>query len=445
MSQVKWWEKLCYGLSSMGGNLPNYLIVGYLTLFATDVMGVDAAKVGVIVMVCSIFDAITDLFVTNIADRTHTRFGKYRPWLLYAGIPMVVTLVLLFWYPSFLQTEGQKLLWLWLCYFLLSPIFLTGYLCPQYVMLSVITKDEGERLSLGSARSIGEFCADLMVNGLCMTIVLALGSGDYRNLGSWRGAVVIFAAFALVCCLVGFLGTRERVPISNEGLDGLPLTLKEKLHTLLHSQAFARVLFLNVGIMLATVESVLFSYYCIYDLRHEEWLALLCTVASVASIAATAVLPSVGRRIGKRAMIFIGCVCLILAAFCCTAARNFGLAILFVILKGIGYGICISCCGVLWATAADQIAEESGMAIPGLVMATGSFVTKILMGVCTFLGTQILTLGQYDGSQAVQSLTTQNWIRYGMAGFLLLAAVITLIGNYSLRKLHEFTSGQERS
>lgn len=131
-------------MSSVGGNLPNYLIVGYLTLFATDVMGINAAKIGMIVMLCSVFDAVTDLFVTNIADRTHTRWGKYRPWLLFAGVPMTAIMILLFWYPSFLVNENKKLLWLAVWYFLLSPVFLTGYLCPQYVMLSVISSDEGE-------------------------------------------------------------------------------------------------------------------------------------------------------------------------------------------------------------------------------------------------------------------------------------------------------------
>lgn len=425
-------------MSSVGGNLPNYLIVGYLTLFATDVMGINAAKIGMIVMLCSVFDAVTDLFVTNIADRTHTRWGKYRPWLLFAGVPMTAIMILLFWYPSFLVNENKKLLWLAVWYFLLSPVFLTGYLCPQYVMLSVISSDEGERLSLGSARSIGEFASDLLVNGLCMTIVLSLSGGDYRDIGSWRTAVVFFAILALGCCLAGFSGMRERVHVTNENVDGTQLTLSEKLRILLHSRMFLKVLLLNAGIMLATVESVLFSYFCIYNLGHEEWLSVLCIIASITSIAATAALPGIGRHTGKQTIIFLGCLSMIVSALFCTLATGFWSALLFVIFKGIGYGFCISCSGVLWATTSDHIEEETGVAIPGLVMAMGSFTCKILMGFCAFLGTQVLTLAHYDGELAAQSMSTLNWIRYGMVGFLLLAAVITIIANLMLRELHEF-------
>lgn len=439
MTKVKWWERLCYGLSAVGGNLPNYLVVGYLTLFATDVMGVDAVKAGSIILTCTVFDAVTDLIVTNIADRTQSPWGKYRPWLLFTSVPMAAALVLLFWYPGFLVTQGSKLAWLAGGFFLLSPVFQTGYLCPQYVLLSVITGDEGERLRLGSARSIGEFVAELMTNGLWMPLVLILGGGDYRNAGGWRGAIVLFAVGIILCCMAGFFGTRERVRISNENLEGGQLTMGEKLKLLLRSPMLRRVLLLNAGIMLATVESVLFPYYCIYHLGHEQWLSSLCTAASLASIAATAALPGISERLGKRGVIRLGCLSMIVSALFCLLAKDYTLALIYVIFKGIGYGFCISCGGVLWATVSDHIESETGMAIPGLVMATGSFTCKILMGICTFLGTGILTLAHYDGAGMTQSAYTLSWIRNSMVGFLLLAALVTLAANASLKELHSFS------
>ena len=95
--------------------------------------------------------------------------------------------------------------------------------------------------------------------------------------------------------------------------------------------------------MLATVESVLFSYFCIYNLGHEEWLSVLCIIASITSIAATAALPGIGRHTGKQTIIFLGCLSMIVSALFCTLATGFWSALLFVIFKGIGYGFCISC------------------------------------------------------------------------------------------------------
>lgn len=437
MKKVPWYETLCYGISSWGGCLSTYLAAGYLTLFATDVMGVEAAAVGVLFLICELFDAVTDILITNVADKTHTRWGKYRPWLLFTGIPLAVTLVVLFWNPGFLQTQGQKLTWLFVGYFLLSPICITGYLCPQYVMLSVITSDEGDRMRLGSARSVGEFAAELMVNALCMTLVLLFGAGDYRSSLGWRAMAGVFGALTLVGSLCGFLGTRERVHISNQNTQGDPLTLWEKLKLLGGSSAYKKTLAMNVGLMLAVVETVLFSYFCIYNLGHEDWVAPLCTLGSVVSMAAAALLPGLGRRMGERGMITLGCCLLLLSAGLYLVAESFAVMALMVICKGLGYGLTISCCGILWATTADHIESQSGIAIPGMVMASGSFVQKILMGLCTFLGTLVLSLGGYDAQAPVQSARTLGWIRYGIAGFLALAALAALLANLSLTEFQK--------
>lgn len=437
MDKVPWHEKLCYGLSSCGGCLSTYLAAGYLTLFATDAMGLPATAVGIVFLVCEFFDAVTDILITNIADRTRTPWGKYRPWLLFMGIPMAVMLILLFWSPGWLSTERQKLWWLFVIYFLLSPICITGYLCPQYVMLSVITGDEGERLSLGSARSVGEFASELLVNALCMTLVLHFGNGDYRTPDGWRYMAVVFAVLTLGGCLCGFFGTHERVHISNENHQGDQLTLPEKLRLLTGSRVYKKTLFMNAALMLAVVETVLFSYFCIYVLGREDWIAPLYTMGSIASIAVAGFLPVLGRRLTKRALIAIGCGLLLVSALLCAIAASFPMMLAFVICKGLGYGLTISCCGILWATTADHIEAESGIAIPGIVMASGSFVQKILMGACTFLGTLVLSLGGYDQTLEVQNRVTQNWIRYGIVIFLSLAALAALTADWRLTEFEE--------
>lgn len=437
MSRVPWYEKICYGISSWGGCLSSYLAAGYLTLFATDVVGVKAAAVGVLFLICEVFDAATDIFITNIADKTHTPWGKYRPWLLFTGIPLALTLVMLFWNPGFHQSQGQKLLWLFVGYFLLSPICITGYLCPQYVMLSVITTDEKDRVDLGSARSVGEFAAELMVNALCMTLVLHFGAGDYRSSTGWRSMAGVFGMLTLVGSLCGFFGTRERVTISNRNVQGNPLTLGEKLKLLGGSSVYKKTLAINVALMLAVVETVLFSYFCIYNLGHEDWVAPLCTLGSLISMAAAALLPGLGRRMGERGMITLGCCLLLLAAGLYLVVDSFAMLAVLVVCKGMGYGLTISCCGILWATTADHIAAESGVAIPGMVMASGSFVQKVLMGLCTFLGTLLLSLGGYDATASVQSGKTLAWIRWGIAGFLALAAICALGANLSLTEFRK--------
>lgn len=437
MEKVPWHEKLCYGISSWSGCLSSYLTAGYLTLFATDVVGVKAAAVGGLILICEIFDAVTDVLVVNLADRTHTRWGKYRPWLLCMGLPLALALVFLFWNPSFLETERQKLLWLFISYFLLSPVCLTGYLCSQYIMLSVITTDEHDRLGLGSARSVGEFAAELMVNTLCMTLVLYFGKGSYRDVTGWRYMILCFAALTVLGSFCGFLGTKERVHITNLNGQGEQLTLFEKLRVLVTNSVYRKTLALNAGLMFAVVETVLFSYFCIYDLGHEEWIAPLYMLGTLVSMAVSGLIPTIGRIIRKRTMIYIGCLFMLLAAVICLNVQSFFAATLYVICKGTGYGLTISCCGVLLASCADYIEKNSKVAVPGMVMAFGSFVQKLLMGVCTLIGTLILSLGGYNAALQLQSQRTMFWIRWGIAGFLALAALIAFMANLGLNELEK--------
>ncbi len=437
--KIPLYEKVAYGMGSAGGMLASYVVVSYLTLFATDIVGINALTIGTVFLICEIFDAITDILVTHLADSTQTRWGKYRPWLLFTGVPLSICLVLLFWNPSFLHTESQKAIWLFVLYFLLSPVFMTGYSCPDYVLLSIITDDERERLHLGSARSVGESAAELFSGGFCMSIVLFFGGGDYTNIIGWRWMAVIFGAVSLICCLSCFFGVKERVSISNQDEQGNQLSLRKKFSILLHSRVFFKVLCINAGLILASVESVLFSYFCIHNLGHEEWMSMLLTVASLSSMLTALLLPHFGTYFSKKQIITIGGVSLLLAATVGAVMQSFWGCLAFVILKGFGYGICISCSGILWADTADYIADKTGIAIPGLVMASGSFVQKMLMGVCTFLGTVILTLGQYDESLPVQTAYTQAWIRYGITAALLTATLIMLVANYSLNEFQNNT------
>lgn len=432
-------ERVCYALSALGGNLPNYLVVGYLTLFATDVMGVSASKIGLVVMLCSICDAFTDVFITNFTDRTKTRWGTYRPWLLFTSPLIAVNLILLFFYPSFLVTERQKIFWLSALYFLLSPILLTAYLCPEYIMLSVISPREHDRIRLGSARSIGETLSDLIINSLCLTLVILFG-GSHRSLAGWRAATLVFAALSLACGLAGFAGTTERVRITNEDNEGNTLSLRRKLGTMAKVRSYRLMLALNVAILIPTIESVLISYFVIYVLGHDTWVSLLAAVTSVSSICASLSLPRLGKKLGLHRLIDVSCICLIAAAVILLFANNLPSALIFSVFKGVGYGYSISVSGILWTQTADHVQEVSGIAIPGVVMATGSFAAKIVMGVCMYAGTGILALGGYQAEKTVQAVRTRLFMRGGMIAALLLGAGLAFLFNHMLAK--EFRAEQ---
>lgn len=428
-AKVPFKEKICYACSAIGGNVPSFFVMGYLTLFATDILGLKASTVGLLVMIGSVIDAFTDLFITNFADRTKTRWGKYRPWLLWAGIPVAVLMVALFWYPDFLSNNITKALWVFIGYLLLSPVCLTAYLCPQYVMLSLITNNKHERMSLGSARTIGETASDLIVNSLAMTLILLFGQGDYRSILGWRYVVLLLAAVSLLGCIAGFLGVKERVEISNTNIDGTTLSLGTKLKTTFKNRAYRKTLLLYFSIMIPTVETILLSYFVIHVLGHENWLSLVAVSASAASILSMVLVPQLGKKLDLQQIINLGSLFVIAGAIVCIFTNGLTGVLFFAVLKGLGYGMTVTAGGILWTTCADHIEKETKLAIPGVVMATGSFAAKVLVGICSYIGTLILTLGKYDNMAMTQTLYTQNWIRYGIIVFMCAGSIMSIIVN----------------
>ena len=138
-------EKICFGLGSISYCVEMILVLTYLMLFCTDVLMIDVMLIGAVMSVVKILDAISDIIVTNLADKTNTKWGKYRPWVLF-GIPLAIMLVLLFIDPAFLHTEKSKILWICGIYILLVPVLETSFTCPYMAMIVTMSENPKDRL-----------------------------------------------------------------------------------------------------------------------------------------------------------------------------------------------------------------------------------------------------------------------------------------------------------
>lgn len=296
-------EKICYGFSCMSYNLEICVIGTYLMLFCTDIMKIDPIMVGALFLIIRFVDAITDVIITNIADKTCNRWGRYRPWML-LGIPLAFVLILSFWYPNFLQSQFQMIVWLGVC-LVLVDIFETATYMPTMVMGTTMSANEHDRLDFAASRSLGEYAAELIISAFCMTIILHFGS--YKNISGWRCMSIVFAILMIIATIVGFSGTKERVFSSNRSQEGKQLGLFQKLSVLKQNKPFAKVLILQVAFALQwQLVMMLFSFFCIHNLGHEEWMSLLTSIGVAATIGTVALIPYIGRVFNKRLIVFIG-------------------------------------------------------------------------------------------------------------------------------------------
>jgi len=199
-------EKLGYGLGDAASNLVFQTIVNFIAFYYTDVVGLTPALVGTLFLVVRVFDAVIDPVMGAIADRTRTRWGQFRPWLVWLALPFAASAVLTFATPQ-LPGHGTAI-WCFAAYTVLM-IFYTGVNIPYGAMAAALTDDPQERTSLQSWRFALAMIGNMIVSGATLPLIDLFGHGDRAKGYLWT--MVVFAVLAVIMLLACFATTRERI------------------------------------------------------------------------------------------------------------------------------------------------------------------------------------------------------------------------------------------
>ena len=201
-------EKIGYGFGDMSSSMFWKIFSYYLPIFYSNIYGLSLADTGVLLLVTRIWDAVSDPMMGIIADRTHTRWGKYRPYLLWISLPFAVCGILMFTTPDFGPTG--KLIWAYVTYILMMTVY-TAINVPYGAMLGVMTDDSDTKTVFSSYRMFfaygGSFIALFAWEPLCTWFRETTGSVTV----SWQYSMIVIAALCFVVFLLCFSMTREYV------------------------------------------------------------------------------------------------------------------------------------------------------------------------------------------------------------------------------------------
>ncbi|MDB4485613.1 MFS transporter [bacterium] len=199
-------EKIGFGLGDTASNFVFHIVNAFLITYYTDVVGLNPLAVSTLYAVARIWDAISDPLMGRLADRTQTRWGKYRPYLLWFAIPYGVIGFLAFLGPDL--SDSGKLIYAYVTYIALMTVY-TAINVPYSALMGTITSDPKERTSLSNFRFAGAFSAQVIIGLVLFPMLYRLGGRDSPE--AWRSAMAVFAIFATVLFFVTFATTRERV------------------------------------------------------------------------------------------------------------------------------------------------------------------------------------------------------------------------------------------
>ena len=288
-------EKVGYGIGDFGFNLYWANISAFLLIFYTDVMGLAAAAVGTMMLVTKLVDAVTDPLMGAIADRTRSRWGRFRPWMLYGAVPLALAGVLTWTVPD-LEGNG-RLLWAYATFTLMMLAY-TVLAMPYSALSGVITGDSQQRTTLISFRFIAAFAGTTVVNWLTLDLVRWLGRGD-EQLG-WQLTLGAYGVVAVACFLAVFLSTRERI----EPPPQQSSTMRQDVSDLLHNRPWLVLFALALIIMVTIVmRSGSLVYYLKYHVDRPGLTGLFLGMYSIALAVGAASTPLMTRFFDKRRLL----------------------------------------------------------------------------------------------------------------------------------------------
>lgn len=272
-SKVPLISKLAYGMGDVGCNFSWMFVGNFLMIFYTDVFGISMSAVATLMLFSRFWDAINDPIIGGLSDKTHTRWGRYRPWLLFAAPLTALVLIITFWaHPDWSQTH--KIIYMAVTY----CILVLGYTCvniPYGTLCGAMTQNMTERAQINTSRSVSAMIAIGIINIITIPLIEWLGNGNARQ--GYLLIAILYGTIFAVCHIFCFAKTKEVVEVP----------VAQKIPLRLQLQAVAK----NKPYLLALLGQVLFGFILygrnadlLYYFTYVENDAVLFTYYSMAII-----------------------------------------------------------------------------------------------------------------------------------------------------------------
>jgi GPH family glycoside/pentoside/hexuronide:cation symporter len=364
-------EKVAYGLGDTASNIVFQTVMLFLTFFYTDIFGISPAFVGTMFLAVRLIDAITDPLMGALTDRTHTRWGKFRPYLLWFALPFGIISVLAFTTPDL--SEDGKMIYAFVTYTALMMVY-TAINIPYCALGGVLTADPKERVSVQSYRFVFAMLGGLLVSGLTLPLVEFLGKGDQAK--GYQLTIAAMSVLGVAMFLVCFWGTKERLhpPVDQQS------SFKKDFADMLHNDqwrvlAIAAVCLLS-GMVLRTSLAI---YYVKYFLNMPDYITLFITLGMVGNIFGCILAEPLAKRFCKvKAYITLQ----LLAAAMCVISYfvpndQVVLAFAMFIVWGFTFNMATP---LLWAKMADVVdygQYKNGVRITGMIYSSVIFFIKL--------------------------------------------------------------------
>ncbi|MPW24376.1 MFS transporter [Alkalibaculum sp. M08DMB] len=423
-------ELLAFSIGYLGLQL-GAISANYISYFWTDIALIPLGAVAMIFLVSRIFDGVTDIIIGFLIDKTKSKHGKARPWLLWMAVPSILSMVALFYVPNISMTG--KIIYAFIIYNAVALFFSTACAIPLQTLTSLMTSSSKERLRLNMVGQAFASAIAVIGNLYAVKGIAAFGDGG-PGYFKFFGLLSIIAGFTM---LITFRGTRERVVPTTSKSDK-KLTLGEGFKVLFSNKYWVWVTLLQVSSWLFPALMAVNIYYMIWVVNDPDLMGPFMSLLFFAMFIAVLILAPLSQKIGKGMTATLGMVLQIIGGLL-PLINPISVPLLMVAsgFRGAGPAAML---GTRLAFTSDVVEYgewKTGVRTEGLIFSGTSMGQKIGLGLGGALVSIMLGVGGYVGGAATQTASAISAITFTFTWLSAIASLLAVICLFNLSKLQK--------
>lgn len=441
---LKWYNKIGYGSGDIGGNVVYAFLTFFVMIYLTDSVGLNSGIIGTLMAVAKIFDGISDVIFGSLIDKTHTKMGKARPWMLWPYFGCGVCLFAIFAIPTSWGKVAQYTFFL-IFYVMLNAGFYTANNIAYSALTALVTKNENERVQLGSIRFIFAFTTSTIIQAITFGLVDYFGN----DAAAWKIVALIYVMIGIISNTISVLSLKELPEEENNtkketSAPAEKYSLREAVCLLIKNKYYLLILGIYMLTQLYSAFTGVGTYYMTYVLSDANLLGKFATALNIPMIIGLLLVPTVVAKLGGMYRInYSGYIVATVARFLVIVAAYMGsipMMLAFTAVASLGMCPLQGDLNAVIASASDYTYLTTGKRIDGTMYSCTSLGVKLGGGLGTAVSGWLLAASGYIKGGAVaqpDSVITMLNVMYLWLPAIFCALVTFLLIQLNVEKANQ--------
>lgn len=436
---LKWYNKVGYGSGDLAANCIYGLLTSFVMIYLTDTVGLNAGIIGTLIMFSKFSDGVTDVFFGTLIDKTHSKMGKARPWMLWSEVGNCILLIAVFAIPESLG-ETAKYAYFFIAYTLLNAVFYTANNIAYASLTSLITKNGNERVQMGSIRFMFSLVTNLTVASITVGLVQKFGGGA----AGWRTVAIIYAIIALIVNTISVFSVKELSPEElSEGMETDKNEPQEKIgfvesfKLLASNKYFLMIAGFYILMYVQTGIAGIGIYYMTYVIGNPAMLGTFSMAQLLPMVIGLAFTPMLVKKLGGMYRVNLyGYSIAVIFRLGFVAAGYMGsipLMLACSAVAGLGTSPVTGDINALISAASDYTVRTKGKHIEGAMFSCSSLGIKLGSGIGSAISGWLLAASGYVANAAQQPVSAINMLNFMYLWFPMISVTLIAVIMYFLK------------